>query len=107
MVIYYCSSSSLELGTSCGAILPSERQTLRGTLVRNLCSGGDEHVSQLLSSISDIMWKLIFYTRIVAGVLYWYVWTILLPKWRGYTLEEETEVLGDGTSITRLVHKYE
>jgi hypothetical protein len=53
------------------------------------------------------MWKLIFYTRIVAGVLYWYVWTILLPKWRGYTLEEETEVLGDGTSITRLVHKYE
>ncbi|UKZ67516.1 uncharacterized protein TrAtP1_008673 [Trichoderma atroviride] len=46
-------------------------------------------------------------STIVAGVLYWYVWTILLPKWRGYTLEEETEVLGDGTSITRLVHKYE
>ncbi|PON28769.1 methionine permease [Trichoderma gamsii] len=46
-------------------------------------------------------------STIVAGVLYWYVWTILLPKWRGYTLEEETEVLGDGTAITRLVHKYD
>ncbi|KAL7817120.1 amino acid permease domain-containing protein [Trichoderma gracile] len=39
---------------------------------------------------------------IVAGVLYWYVWTVLLPKWGGYTLEEKTEVLDDGTSITRV-----
>ncbi|KAL7799254.1 amino acid permease domain-containing protein [Trichoderma ceciliae] len=46
-------------------------------------------------------------STVVAGVVYWYVWTILLPKWGGYTLEEETEVLDDGTSITRLVHKYE
>ncbi|KAL6892991.1 amino acid transporter [Trichoderma longibrachiatum] len=44
---------------------------------------------------------------IVAGVLYWYVWTVLLPKWGGYTLEEKTEVLDDGTSITRVVHTYD
>ncbi|KAM0265585.1 hypothetical protein ACHAQJ_000017 [Trichoderma viride] len=46
-------------------------------------------------------------STIVIGILYWYVWTVLLPKWGGYTLEEETEVLDDGTSITRLVHKHE
>ncbi|KAL4809854.1 amino acid/polyamine transporter I [Aspergillus unguis] len=37
------------------------------------------------------------------GVVYWYVWTILLPKWGGYTLEEEERVLDDGTAVTRLV----
>jgi hypothetical protein len=42
---------------------------------------------------------------LATGVLYWYVWTILLPRWRGYRLEEEVEVLKDGTSITKLVHK--
>ncbi|KAL4782876.1 amino acid permease-domain-containing protein [Aspergillus varians] len=26
---------------------------------------------------------------IVFGVLYWYVWTVLLPRWGGYRLEEE------------------
>uniref|UniRef100_A0A8H7K4X3 Nephrocystin 3-like N-terminal domain-containing protein n=1 Tax=Bionectria ochroleuca TaxID=29856 RepID=A0A8H7K4X3_BIOOC len=42
---------------------------------------------------------------LVAGVIYWYLWTVLIPRWRGYTLEEETGLLDDGTSITRLVHK--
>ncbi|KAL7938624.1 amino acid permease domain-containing protein [Trichoderma chlorosporum] len=46
-------------------------------------------------------------STIVAGVVYWYIWTILLPKWGGYKLEEKSEVLDDGTSITRLVHSYE
>ncbi|KAL1969924.1 hypothetical protein VTN77DRAFT_7433 [Rasamsonia byssochlamydoides] len=40
---------------------------------------------------------------VLFGVLYWYVWTILLPRWGGYTLEEEVEVLDDGTSITKLI----
>lgn len=40
-----------------------------------------------------------------AGLLYWFVWTRLIPRWRGYRIEEETEVLSDGTSITKLVHK--
>lgn len=44
--------------------------------------------------------------RILFAVIYWYVWTVLLPRWRGYTLEEEVEVLEDGTSITKLVHYY-
>lgn len=39
-----------------------------------------------------------------AGVVYWYVWTILVPRWRGYSIEEKEEVLSDGTTITKLVH---
>ncbi|KAF2664990.1 amino acid transporter [Microthyrium microscopicum] len=38
----------------------------------------------------------------LAGVLYWYIWTILLPRWKSYTLEEFVEILDDGTSITKL-----
>ncbi|KAL2825085.1 amino acid permease-domain-containing protein [Aspergillus cavernicola] len=30
---------------------------------------------------------------IVFGVLYWYVWTVLLPRWGGYRLEEEEKQL--------------
>ncbi|CAI6342232.1 unnamed protein product [Periconia digitata] len=41
---------------------------------------------------------------IVFGLLYWAVWTKLIPKWRGYQLEEETSVLDDGTTVTTLVH---
>jgi hypothetical protein len=40
------------------------------------------------------------------GVIYWYVWTVLLPRWGGYRLEEEVDVLDDGTSITKLVPSY-
>jgi hypothetical protein len=40
------------------------------------------------------------------GVVYWYVWTVLLPLWGGYRLEEEVNVLDDGTSITKLVPSY-
>jgi len=40
----------------------------------------------------------------ILATLYWYVWTVLIPRWRGYTLEEETEVLDDGASITKFVH---
>jgi len=38
------------------------------------------------------------------GVIYWYVWTILIPRWKDYNLEEVTEVLDDGTTVTKLVH---
>ena len=37
------------------------------------------------------------------AVMYWYVWIVLIPKWRGYSVEEEMDVLDDGTSITSLV----
>jgi hypothetical protein len=39
------------------------------------------------------------------GIGYWFIWTIALPHYRGYTLEEEAAVLEDGTTITRLVHR--
>jgi hypothetical protein len=40
----------------------------------------------------------------LSGVIYWYVWSIVLPKWYGYRLENHTEVLKDGTSVTKIVH---
>ncbi|KAJ9157761.1 Methionine permease [Pleurostoma richardsiae] len=40
---------------------------------------------------------------ILFGFGYWYIWTVFLPKWRGYKLEERSDVLDDGVTITRLV----
>ncbi|KAJ5776177.1 uncharacterized protein N7511_001188 [Penicillium nucicola] len=40
------------------------------------------------------------------GVLYWYVWTVLLPRLGGYELEEEKEIIGDGTSVVKLARVY-
>ncbi|KAG8533895.1 uncharacterized protein KY384_001636 [Bacidia gigantensis] len=40
---------------------------------------------------------------LVCGVIYWYLWTILLPRLGGYRLEEETDVLADGTTVTKIV----
>ena len=40
----------------------------------------------------------------IFGIVYWYVWTVALPKWKGYRLEEKEDVLDDGTTITTLVH---
>ncbi|ETI28132.1 hypothetical protein G647_00581 [Cladophialophora carrionii CBS 160.54] len=42
---------------------------------------------------------------LVFGVCYWFVWTIALPRYRGYTLEEETGILDEGTTITTLARK--
>ncbi|OHW96965.1 methionine permease, partial [Colletotrichum incanum] len=39
---------------------------------------------------------------LAGGVIYWYMWTVLIPKMRGYKIEEREEVLKDGTSITKL-----
>lgn len=46
------------------------------------------------------------FCRILFAVIYWYIWTVLLPRWGGYSLEEAVEVLDDGTSITQLVRVY-
>ena len=40
--------------------------------------------------------------RIFGGVIYWYLWTVLIPHWGGYHLEEEAKVLHEGTSVTKL-----
>ena len=39
----------------------------------------------------------------IGGVVYWYIWTVLIPRLRGYHLEEDTDILEDGTSVTKLV----
>jgi hypothetical protein len=44
--------------------------------------------------------------RVVFGIIYWYIWTVLLPRWGDYCLEEEKDVLEDGTNITKLVRSY-
>jgi amino acid transporter len=41
---------------------------------------------------------------ILFGLLYWIVWFKLLPKWRSYRIEEDTDTLSDGTTISKLVH---
>ncbi|KAI2782095.1 amino acid permease-domain-containing protein [Daldinia loculata] len=37
---------------------------------------------------------------LVFGVLYWLIWTVVLPRLGGYRLEEKQDVLDDGTAIT-------
>jgi hypothetical protein len=49
-------------------------------------------------------WPLTSHGSILFAVLYWYIWTVLIPRLRGYTIEEKTEVLDDGITITKLVH---
>lgn len=51
-------------------------------------------------------WASLTKSRIIFGILYWYIWTVLLPRWGGYKLEEEDEVLDDGTKITKLARSY-
>ncbi|CAK7209727.1 hypothetical protein SCUCBS95973_000538 [Sporothrix curviconia] len=40
---------------------------------------------------------------LASAVIFWYVWAVLLPSWRGYHLEEEADELDDGTIITTIV----
>ncbi|KAG7040467.1 methionine permease [Colletotrichum scovillei] len=42
---------------------------------------------------------------LTAGVMYWYVWTVALPRWGGYKIEEKEEILSDGTTITKLIFR--
>ena len=41
---------------------------------------------------------------ILFAILYWYLAFVALPRWYGYRVEEEVEVLSDGTSITKLIN---
>ncbi|KAJ5564356.1 low-affinity methionine permease [Penicillium frequentans] len=43
---------------------------------------------------------------IIFAVLYWYVWTVILPRRGGYRLKEAVETLDDGTTITKLVRSF-
>ncbi|KAJ5669978.1 uncharacterized protein N7477_005341 [Penicillium maclennaniae] len=44
---------------------------------------------------------------ILLAIFYWYVWTVLLPRWGGYKLVETVDTLDDGTSITKFDRSYE
>ncbi|KAJ5320809.1 hypothetical protein N7476_003811 [Penicillium atrosanguineum] len=48
-----------------------------------------------------------FYATILLAIVYWYVWTVLLPRWGGYKLVETVDTLDDGTSITKLDRSYD
>jgi hypothetical protein len=41
--------------------------------------------------------------RILLAVFYWYIWFVAIPRWYGVRIEEEEDVLQDGTTITKLV----
>lgn len=41
---------------------------------------------------------------ILFGLFYWVIWLKIIPKFKGYKIEEETRILDDGTSVTSLVH---
>ena len=51
----------------------------------------------ILEIISDV-------SRLLFAVLVWYSAFVAVPRWRGSRVEEEVEVLSDGTSISRLIH---
>lgn len=42
-------------------------------------------------------------SRIALTIVYWYVWTVFLPRHNGYRLEEKEGELDDGTTIMTLV----
>ncbi|KAL2199434.1 amino acid/polyamine transporter I [Corynascus similis CBS 632.67] len=54
--------------------------------------------------LARVSYALVGISVIAFGVLYWAVLTILLPWWGNYRLEEEADILKDGTTITKLVH---
>ena len=41
-------------------------------------------------------------SRIMFGILYWYIWTVALPQGLGYRLEAKEELSDDGIVITKL-----
>lgn len=42
--------------------------------------------------------------RLAFGGLYWALFAKVAPKLKGYRLEDRTEVLDDGTTITKVAH---
>ncbi len=57
-----------------------------------------------LSKIYNEQGMLANTNSIVFSILYWYLAFIVIPNWYGYRVEEEIEVLSDGTSVTKLVN---
>ncbi len=91
-----------EPGSYCGTFLPAGQAPARAVLrvVRNCWSW---HASHLASYFIRFVVCANISCSILSAILYWYVWTVALPWWGGYKLEEEVDVLDDGTTITKLV----
>ncbi|KAF2815511.1 amino acid transporter [Mytilinidion resinicola] len=54
--------------------------------------------------LSAVSYAFVGTAILLFGVLYWYVWTVWLPRRNGCTLEETVATLDDGTTVTQLVH---
>jgi amino acid transporter len=52
----------------------------------------------------SIAYALVGISILLFGVLYWYVFAIAWPKWRGFRLEDRTETIDDGTTVTTIAH---
>lgn len=86
------------------AILPSKTRPGRvWFLVWDVRSGGDCNVSRALFFQAHQMAKGLTALSMLFAVLYWYISIKLFPRLGGYRLEEEADVLADGTTITSLV----
>ena len=73
-----------------------------GLLVCYLRCRGWRNVSFESKSVDKIVLT-VHVSRLLFGVIYWYLWTVFIPRLGGYHLEEETDILKDGTSVTKLV----
>ena len=95
--------NSSKLLSDCGAVCSAEERRRRcGVLVCYLRCRGWRTVSfQSVERAGMVL--TIRMRRLVCGVIYWYLWTVLIPRLRGYRLEEEGDMLQDGTSVTTLV----
>ncbi|KIW44415.1 uncharacterized protein PV06_02887 [Exophiala oligosperma] len=62
--------------------------------------GGKSDVNFFYATYALVGLAILFF-----GISYWFVWTIALPRCRGYALEEKADILGDGTTITKLTRK--
>ncbi|KAI5363082.1 Putative amino acid/polyamine transporter I [Septoria linicola] len=54
--------------------------------------------------IGSAAYALVGIAILLFGVAYWYIYTEVLPRWRGYKLEDRIETLDDGTTITAIAH---
>lgn len=72
--------------------------------VRNICRGWNINVSAPPAHRCNLLTE--YFDRLIFSVFYWYIWIRVLPRWKGYTIEEEFDFLEDGTTVTRLVKVY-
>lgn len=63
-----------------------------------LCRAG------IVGLLLNIVNHLLTINSFVFGVVYWFIWTRLLPRYGRYTLKERAGILDDGTVINRFVH---